>query len=941
MRFTSPAFLLLLVPIAAGLWFTFGKVHGMMRGRKRFAFGLRAVLASCLVLALAGPESHRANEGLCTMFVIDRSDSVSDADRRKSLEFVGKALGSLGEKDVAGVVAFGRNAMVDAAPSRFSGLGAITSVIDRSGSDLASAIRLASASFPDGKARRIVVLSDGNETMGDAADAARSAAADGIEIDTVNLGTQGRKGEVLVAETELPTEIRIGQPFDVRAVVDADRPTTAVMSLDRDGVVVKRETMRIEPGRSTLVMSDVVDEPGFHRYRVTVDSEGDLDVRNNVGMGFVAVRGKPRVLVLQGREGPLPSVLRKQGIVVDAFGPQGVPVRAEHVQPYDAVILDDFNASKMSESQMKLLRAAVRDTGVGLAMVGGEDSFLPGGWYGTPVAETLPVDLNIRQRKTFPSTSILIVCDTSGSMSMVEDGVPKVRLAAKAAENTVTLMGAQDRVGVAGSTDKIDFVAPMQKLTDKEQVITQIRRLGTGGGGIYIQPSMEFANKVLSSEPSKVRHLILLADGADSEMQEGALGLAANMRGRKITTSVVAIGDGPDVPFLMRLAAVGGGQYYLAEKAGQLAAIFSQDAAVMSRSAIEEGAFVPKIVLGDEVVRGLSPESVPPLLGYCLADARPLARVGMRTQKDDPLLATWQFGLGTTLAFTSDAQPRWAAHWVPWGGFGTFWAQAARAISRRATSNVYDLRTQFDGSRGKVVLEAKDPSGKPMDGLNPEVRVSKPSGMAESVILVQKGPGLYEGQFNATEVGSYIVTIGETDGTGATRVSSAGFSMPYPPEYRAYRTNGPLLENLARVGGGKNLTSPADALRPVIEPGESIQELWPSLLLAAAVLLPFDVAARRVAIPFAEMLAALVAWLRARRRLAQEPVPQVEVAGRLRSAKQRARRDGAPASLGVEEAPAKPSPAARPASTDRPSPPAAPAAAAERLLDAKRRRREE
>ena len=827
-RFVEPWFLLLLVPVAAGLVLSYRHVHGMMRGRKRFAFALRAVLAACLVLALAGPEARRANEGVCTVFVLDRSDSVSDADLARAEKFVGEALKSLGTKDVAAVVVFGREATVDAAPGRFAQLGRVASVVDRSASDLAAAIRLASASFPDGKARRIVLLTDGNETSGDAANAVNAAAADGVTVDTVPLGQAGRPGEVLLADTEMPTDVRAGQPFDVRVVVDADRASDAVLTLDRDGRIVKRQAVRVEQGRSTLVVGDVVDEAGFHRYRATIEAPGDLDARNNVGMGFVAVRGKPRILVLQGPRTPnvFAQALAKQGIDADVFGPEGVPTRPEHVQRYDAVVFNDLNAASITEPQMKLIRAAVRDTGVGFAMIGGEDSFLPGGWYGTPVAEVLPVDLNIRQRKTFPSTSILIVCDTSGSMSMIEDGVPKVRLAAKAAEHTVGMMAPRDRVGVAGSTDGIEFVAPMQELKDKGAVINQIRTLGTGGGGIYIKPSMDFADKHLSGEPSTVRHLILLADGADSDMQEGALARALAMRVRKITTSVVSIGDGKDVAFLKRLAVVGGGQFYLALKAGQLPAIFTQDAALMSRSAIEEGAFLPKTVAGEEILRGIAPGSWPPLLAYCLSDGKPLARVGMRTDKDDPLLATWQFGLGTALAFTSDAQPRWAVRWVPWTGFGTFWAQAVRAISRRASSNNYDLRAEQSGARGKIVLEARDASGALLDNLQPDVRVSTPTGRSIAATLTQLGPGHYEGEFDASEVGSYIVTIAESDGSGGTRVSSSGFSLAYPPEYRAYRTNRPLLERLAKAGSGEVLSAPARAVRPRANPRVSIQELW-------------------------------------------------------------------------------------------------------------------
>src|SRR5262249_51986750 len=158
-----------------------------------------------------------------------------------------------------------------------------------------------------------------------------------------------------------------------------------------------------------------------------------------------------------------------------------------------------------------------------------------------------PVDLNIRQRKTFPSTSVLIAVDCSGSMGMIEDGVVKLRMAAKAAEETVKLLSPMDRVGVAGSTDGIEFVAPMQPLTDKMAVINQIRKLDIGGGGIYIGPTVEKIEPVIRAEPTKVRHFILLADGSDSTDWRDAIQRAAGMRLDKITTTVVAIGDGKDV----------------------------------------------------------------------------------------------------------------------------------------------------------------------------------------------------------------------------------------------------------------------------------------------------------------------------------------------------------------------------------------------------------
>src|SRR2546423_122757 len=592
MRFSAPLFLLLLIPVVAGLIYTWPRVRGMMKARKRFAFVLRFLLMSSLVLALAGPESYRANHGLCTIFLLDRSDSIRDNDRKGQEQFVRAAFKHLTSDDEAGVVVFGKDAAVEAAPERAPTLDRVLSVIDGSATDISAAVRLASASFPDGKARRMVLLSDGNETQGDTQRAAEVASSEGIPIDVIALGGNNMAGEVSVDNVQIPNESRIGQPFQIRVSATSDSSTSGTLAIDRDGIEIKKLHVTLSPGENVFTVDETLDSIGFHRYRATLDAINDHDQRNNVGMGFVAVRGKPKILILQGKPADpiLANAIRQQDMEVEVGRPDRMPTRPEQLQNYDAVLFNDANADSFAPTQMQLMRNAIRDSGIGFAMIGGENSFLPGGWYGTPVAEALPVDLNVSKRVSFPSTSVLIICDTSGSMGMIEDGVRKVKLAAKAASFTIQMLSPVDRAGVVASTDGIEFVAPMQQLTNKQGMIAETMRMDVGGGGIYALPSMKFAIQHLENETTKVRHLILLADGADVDMREGCFEIAARMRAEKITTTCVAIGDGEYVPFLKQLAAIGGGRFYLALKGSQLPAVFTQDAAVVSRSAIGEGA---------------------------------------------------------------------------------------------------------------------------------------------------------------------------------------------------------------------------------------------------------------------------------------------------------------------------------------------------------------
>lgn len=945
MRFSDPIYLAALIPALGWLAYASRGMHGMARARRRTAVALRAVILLLIVLALAGLQASRRNKGVTTIFVLDRSASVRAEQAAAHEAFVRKSLEALGPDDSAALVAFGKDPVVDVNTGSLRSLGKVYAAPDGSATDIAAAIRLASAMFGAGTARRLVLLSDGNETAGDATQAAQVAATDGIQVDIVPpIPMAENRGEVVLNDVEMPARITRGEPFELKVTAEATAPTAGTVRVDRDGEPVARIPVQLVKGQNAFVLSQTVDSPGFYRYRAVLEADADHDARNNVGMGFVAVKGRPRVLLLEGRPGAaraLAQAIRAHDMDVVAGGPERAPASAEDIQPYDAVILSDFPADYLTDRQMRLLAAAVRESGVGFGMIGGEDSFLPGGYYETPIADVLPVDMNIRQRKSFPSTTILIIADTSGSMGMIEDGQMKVKIAATAAAATVRMMSPMDYVGVAGSTDTIAFVAPIQPAKDKERIAREIGRLAPGGGGIYIRPSLEFAYNNLRKVETRVRHLILLADGADADEQAGSLEVAKRMVAEKMTVSVVAIGDGPDVPFLKALAAAGRGQFYLATRAKQLQRLFTQDAATMSRSAIEEGTFLPKVDPGDPALRGLDLRAMPALHAYDLTSDRPLARTPMRTHKDDPLLAFWQYGLGTAMAFTSDAQPKWARPWMGWKDFGPFWAQVARATLRRASDNRLEVTTRNDGGRGMVEVEAFDAAGTPINGLNARVNVLDPDGKAQTVALQQTGPGRYAGKFDATATGGYVVSVAEGANVPGRppRVTRAGFALAYPPEYQAVRPNTGLLESLAHLTGGATLENPAQAFRASEHPGVSVRDLWPMLLLAAAILLPADIAVRRLALPFAEVWAAArerAAGLARRRKRRVVAAPEAVAIGRLHQAKRSA-------ALPAEEAaplPEAPAPAAaRPEKTrETATPSAASGPLADRLLAAKRRR---
>ena len=223
-----------MIPLGLSLWFGHRMIRGMAKRRKRVAFILRSLLYTLVTWSLMGPILYRQNQGACTVFIVDRSDSIRDADRQKQEEFIAQAVAKMPEGDQAAVVAFGANALIESAPAGRREVRRIESRVEASNSDLAGAVRLASAIFPPGKARRAVILSDGNETRGEVRAAAAAAKTEKISLNFVGLGGDNSGAEALISSLDLPDSGKEDQPFDLTVKIDSKGVASGTLLIDRD-----------------------------------------------------------------------------------------------------------------------------------------------------------------------------------------------------------------------------------------------------------------------------------------------------------------------------------------------------------------------------------------------------------------------------------------------------------------------------------------------------------------------------------------------------------------------------------------------------------------------------------------------------------------------------------------------------------------------------------
>ncbi len=917
MTFTRPYLLLLLIALPAAMWVGWpGGRYG--RGRAWAALGVRCLIMTLIVLSLAGFRTVHGGDELAVVFLVDLSDSVPPDRQAQAWGFVRDSLAAMGPDDRAAVVVFGADALVERPLSSDRNLDEVASVPHTHQTDLAAAVRLGMALFSQGAARRMVILTDGRPTVGDAEAALRVAHAQGVEVDLVDLG-QAVPVEAWLDRVELPSRLYPGESFTLEVTVHSTGPTEAILTVLSGNRVVARQEVHLAPGSNRFAAPMVAQGSGFLTYRVLLTPASDTYPQNNELAAFTRVEGPPRVLVVAEEETDaryLGEALRTAGMEVSGVSPARMPSDPADLAGYGAVVLVDTPALALPPRAMAALQAYVRDLGGGLVAVGGPEAYGVGGWYDTPLEETLPVEMAVHDPDRFPPMSIVVIIDKSGSMGVMEGGVQKIRLAGEAAARVAELINDADEITVIAFDDRpADVIGPLPG-SEREAVIDRVIRLQAGGGGIYVRESLQAALDILRRSDRTVRHILLLADGSDAEHQMGVPELVKQeIAASGITLSTVAIGAGQDLAFLEEIAGLGGGRYYFTGQAADLPTIFAEETQRAMRSYIVEEPFFPRQTASSPMLEGV--EAVPRLLGYVATTPKPAAQVVLTTGQDDPLLAAWQYGLGRAVAWTSDATGRWAAPWVGWEGFGRFWAQVVRWSLAQPTDLPLEVQVELEGEMARVMVDALDRDGRFINGMEGMMRVVGPEGAVGEVALSQVAPGRYEGTFEPWAQGVYLLRLDGRLPDGGRVGTTAGWVLGYSPEYRALEADPGAVVRLAEAGSGRVLEDAAEAFAHDLR-GEGVaRDLAPLLLTLAALLWPVDVAVRRLAWGRRDVERAW-GWMRGQigRQIARPAVEAASPAAPLLRVKGRVRERGTPlvslppveAARTPAEPPAAPSP---------------------------------
>ena len=913
--FDEPWYLLLLVLVPILWFFSLGSLRGLGPYRRLFALGFRTIVFTLMVLALAGVQLQKVSDRVTVLYLLDQSESIPKLTREAMLEYVmqdvakHRRAGDLASaaEDKAGVIIFGREATIEHPPfaDEIRAVGQIESLFElrTDATNIASALKLAQASFPEDTAKRIVIVTDGNENLGDARTIARTLADNGIGIDVVPIQL-GALSEVAVEKVSLPPDIRRGQPMEARVVVqNYTQPSkqnpkgevTGRLRVTRkygnQEELLSEERVTLAAGKNSYAFDNTIDIPAGYTYQADFtpdDAKADVMTQNNRASAFTHVRGKGRVLMIVDWEhasefDALVQRLGELNIEVDIQPSNRLFTGLAELQGYDCVVLANVprasggagdDATNFNDEQISMLVRNTEQFGCGLVMIGGPNSFGAGGWSNTELEKAMPVDFQIKNAKV-KAVGALVMLMHASEMAQGNHW-QKVMC-----QEALKVLGPSDYAGCLhwdNFTGKENWLwrdangKGLAKIGGQQKsMMGRLDRM-TPGDMPQFDPALVLAYKEFQANRASVKHMILISDGDPSPPSPGII---AQFKKSGIKIATVAVGThGPagSTP-LQNIATATGGKYYVATNPKALPRIFQIETRRVARPLVKEDPNGIPLAIVDKTHDALKDiDQPPPIYGYVMTTRKenPLVEVLIKSTKaesDDTstIMATWTYGAGKAGVFTSDSGQRWAKDWPGWEQYNNFFGQMIRTHMRPVNEGgKFTIASDVKDGKVRVVITALNEKDEFLNFLDMTAAGTGPDMSTIQMQVRQEAPGRYVTEFDADKAGSYLLAVNTGKGNAPLLT---GVTVPYSAEFRERESNEALLTTLAglKPKGGEPgkviegrltkenvgaLTSLVDTFRRTLPKAISSQDVWPLFLLLAAGVFLADVFIRRVTVHF-------------------------------------------------------------------------------------------
>ncbi len=840
--FTRPLLLLLLIPALAitVIPYFFLPKNKRKSGKRIAALLLRSVILLLICSVLAGINLVTTSTEQAVAILVDLSDST----RNLQDEMINEAnllRRSISQNAQVCVLAFAQDSVcsVDFSENKEFEFTKITS----DASDIGSAIEYATSLLPKNKGKRIILLSDGRQTDGDALKSARYVSGQGVRIDAIYYDpSETLTKEVQLTALNAPSGAYAGEEITLSAEIDSASKTTATLMLYCNGEYLKTIDCALEKGTNIINTGVVPQESGEYIYSLRLKCKEDtLDI-NNSGAVSINVKGKPKVLVITDSvyEYAEFKYLLKDDCTVTLSTPRNAPKSISELCAYDETVLVNINAQDMPAGYDLLLSEYVSKYGRTLLTVGGSNTYAFGNMKGTGYENLLPVDMEYNKTESKKNVALMLVIDCSRSMSANKLNLV---LAKEGAIMCAETLSDNDYVGVVSFCKEAVLESELVQATkeNKENISRIISSIKTGAGTAYSLP-LTLAKEQLEKSDAAIKHVIFLSDG--EPFDEGYEDVASAMHEEDITVSTIGLAY--ITPALDDIARLGGGKYYYAPSADELPDIMLGDTKLVTVGAMVIKKTNPTILRTHPLTEGFSNETLPSLSGYVGTTPKKDADVFLAAENGDPIFAERKLGKGTVYSFMSDIAGEWSGEW--------YTTPAGEELTKRLVTSTLSkipisssLNIIF-GNVGNTTSITVETSGEEQQG---EVILTVNANQkTKNIVLQNIAKGIYQGNIDTQTVGTYEILAQLTDGTENVDFLQTHLIVEYKQEYNLFNEEAKkLMTDICASGGGALFDNGDDhtALISVLPiTAEFSTELLVPLGILISLLLLIDIAIRKL-----------------------------------------------------------------------------------------------
>ncbi len=811
-NFDNPLLLLVLLPLLAvvAVPFFIAVRKDNVNLHNVLSLILHVVMCVCVSLAISGMSYEKVITETNVYVLADISYSAEHS-LDEVQQSVNKIAGKLPKNSKMSVICFGRNYQMisdlgDGVPDVKS-----ADKVDRSATDIASVLRYAGNIFDEGVIKRIIVVTDGAETVSsnNIVKVVGSLSERGILVDAVyiddNIPDDAREIQVDAVDAVSSTYLGKDEEAKILLRVNAggdgreSARVNAYVSLFADGELITRKAVSLYDGLNTVSLPLSTSETGVIKYEVKVEPEtdgADYSPYNNAYSFTQRITDERNVLFIGGsaRDISAGKAIYGEKDVTYISNPSRVPLGIEDMCEYDEIALCNFDVRTIPACDMFLssLAALVDDYGKTLTTYGNtfiqEDDPAQENTPLKKLQELLPVRIgNFDQDKRL----IAIVLDVSLSMGFNS----RFAVAQKAAVELIKSLNATDTVMVVGFSGVIDELLPPTALTATKVIIERINE-ATVQNGTNLSAALTHTYELMPRRYHD-RQVIIISDGLDPAKDRAA----AKSKALEMSTdnvSVSALGVYPtadDSKFLNDLvknSAQKTGAFYKSITHESQAQGVIQSISEETRQIRMEGDYEVSVQSpDDEVLRGVT--SLGNIGGFWYSQAKDTEQTetvltakyfrDKITSFDVPLYVYWNGGgKGKVVSFLSDISSLWTASWTEGSGGERFLENIPSATlpdERITAPFILDI----DGKGNSTLLSVKASASLPK-GAEFRATVKAPDGLQYSKLLAFDSDS-YIATFTTDSPGTYSVHL-EYDYNDLHYESDAEFTIPYYAEYDSF-----------------------------------------------------------------------------------------------------------------------------------------------------------